>query len=127
MSGCIAVAVAKQHHIHPVTPKPFYCINFQGGGSSGHHNGGRAAHPGGRECNALRMVAGRGSNHATFQLHGAEVGHFVVSTAQLEAEHLLHVLTLEQHLIGSANRQGMCALQWCLNGHVVNLGGQYAF
>jgi hypothetical protein len=49
-----------------------------------------------RQRHALGMVAGRGADHAALALRRRQVGDLVVGAAQLEAEHRLHVLALEQ-------------------------------
>jgi hypothetical protein len=46
-----------------------------------------------------------------FQLLGRQVGHLVVGAAQLEAEHRLLVLALEQHVVAQAARQAARRLQ----------------
>jgi hypothetical protein len=41
------------------------------------------------------VIAGRGANHAVLKLCRRQVRHLVIRTAQLEAEHALHVFALE--------------------------------
>ena len=57
------------------------------------------------ERHALRVVAGGGRDHAARALGGREVRHLVVGAAQLEREHRLLVLALEQHAVAEAPRQ----------------------
>jgi hypothetical protein len=54
---------------------------------------------------ALCVVAGRSADHAALQLLGRQVRHLVVGAAQLEAEHRLLVLALEQHVVAQSPRQ----------------------
>ena len=49
------------------------------------------------ERHALRMVAGRGADHAARGHGRGQVRDLVVGAAQLEGEHRLQVLALEQH------------------------------
>jgi hypothetical protein len=53
----------------------------------------------------------------------AEAGHLVVGAAQLEAEHRLHVLALEEILLWMrADRLGQ--VEGRFDRHVVDLGGE---
>jgi hypothetical protein len=60
---------------------------------------------------ALGVVAGRGANHALFELLRRQVRHLVVGAAQLEAEDGLLVFALEQHLVVQAPAQVFGGLQ----------------
>ena len=59
----------------------------------------------GRVGHALRVVAGAARHHAPPALLRVQVRHLVVRAAQLEAEHGLLVLALEQHEIASSRRE----------------------
>jgi hypothetical protein len=56
----------------------------------------------------------------TRQLLGRQVRHLVVGPAQLEAEHVLLVLALEQHMVAQAARQAARLLQRGFARHVVD-------
>ena len=73
------------------------------------------------------MVAGRRTHHAFGELGGAELHHFVVSAAQLEAEHRLLVFAFKQHLVVQALAEDGCCVQRRLVGHVVHPGGEDFF
>jgi hypothetical protein len=51
------------------------------------------------------MIAGAAAHHASPGFGGVEMGHLVVGTSQLEAEHGLLILTLEQDLTFKAVAQ----------------------
>jgi hypothetical protein len=53
---------------------------------------------------------------------GGQVGDLVVGAAQLEAEHRLHVLALEQDPVAAARRQDGRQLQRRFDGHVIDAG-----
>ncbi len=73
---------------------------------------------------ALRVVAGAGADHAARERLGRKVRHLVVGPAQLEREHRLLVLALEQHVVAGAPRDRGRQLQRALDRHVVHLGGE---
>ena len=62
----------------------------------GHHDGRLAFELLRRERDPLRMVAGGGGDHAALERRRGQLRHLVVRAAQLEREHRLHVLALEQ-------------------------------
>ena len=74
----------------------------------------------GTQCHTLRMVAGRGTDHALFELRRAQLRHLVVSAAQLEAEHRLLVFTLEKNRVFQAQAQVFGRLQSRLDRHVID-------
>jgi hypothetical protein len=75
-----------------------------------HHDHGARAELA-RHGDALGMVAGRGADHAPLELFRAQMRHLVVGAAQLEAEHRLLVLALEQHLVVQAAAEVFGGLQ----------------
>ncbi|MPM77317.1 hypothetical protein SDC9_124320 [bioreactor metagenome] len=117
----VRVALAAQHHL---AAQGFHCIHFQLRRRGWHHNHGSRAQSGCAHRNALRVVAGRRTDHATRQLLRCELGHLVVGAAQLEAEHGLLVFALEQHLVVQASAEGFRDLQIGLDGDVVDACGQ---
>jgi hypothetical protein len=117
----IGVAFAGQHdfaaqRLHGID------LDLRRGGR--HHDHGAAAQLACPQGHALCMVAGRGADHALLQLLGRQVRHLVVGAAQLEAEHGLLVLALEQHLVVQAAAQCLGGLQVRLHGHVVHARGE---
>ena len=115
----VGIAVAKQHHIAPKTLDRVDLDLRRGGRHDDHGAGAQFA---GAECHALRVVAGRGANHALLELLGRQVRHLVVSPAQFEAVHGLLVFALQKHLVAQAARQVLCGFQGRLGGHVVHAG-----
>src|SRR5208282_1444607 len=69
---------------------------------------------------ALRMIAGRGRDHATPQRGTRQLRHFVVRAAQLEGEHRLRVLALEQQYVVQPRRQVWRALKRSFDRDVIN-------
>ena len=94
---------------------------------AGHHDHGARAEAGGSERHTLGMVAGRSADHATGERRCGQLGHLVVSTTQLEAEHRLHVLALEQQTIVDARRQIVGEFERGLDRDLVHVGVEDAF
>ena len=117
----IGVALAMQHHLATQGLDGFY---FEGGRGHGHHHHRACAQLGRAQRHTLGVVARRGANHPARELLAAELGHFVVRPAQLEAEHRLLVFALEQHLVVQAPPQVARHVQSRLVRHVVYLGGE---
>ena len=120
----IRITVAKQHHL---TAQGFDRINFERRGGDRHDNDRPGIQFLGTQCHPLRMVTGRGADHAFFELGRRQLHHLVVSAAQFEAEHRLLVFTLEQHLILEFFAEYRCHVQSRLVRHVIHLGGQNFF
>jgi hypothetical protein len=76
-----------------------------------HDDGRAAAELLRRERHALRVVAGARRDHAARELRRREARHLVVGAAQLEREHRLQVLSLEQQAIAEPARQAGRHLQ----------------
>ncbi|MNN45548.1 hypothetical protein D3C81_1598910 [compost metagenome] len=86
-------AVAVQHHVSAQGLDRRHLDARRGGR---HDDGrGRAAFRR-RQRHALRVIARRGADDAARQLSLAQVGDTVVSAANLEREHRLQVLALQQ-------------------------------
>ena len=90
----VRVAVSMQHHFAAKAP---HRIDFDLGSGRRHHDDSPCAQFVRAECNTLRMVASRRTNHTLGQLFSAELGHLVISAAQFEAAHWLLVLAFKQH------------------------------
>ena len=86
-----------------------------------HHDRRRAAEPLRRERDALRVVAGGRRDHAARAFGRGQVRHLVVGAAQLEREHRLLVLALEQHAVAQAMRQRHREVERGLDRDVVDL------
>ena len=119
----VRVALAMQHHLAAQAP---HGIDLHLRCGDGHHDDGLAPQLARTQRHALRMVAGRRADHTALELRGRELGHLVVGAAQLEAEHRLGVLTLQQHLVAQPLRQGLGRLQRGLLGHVIDARIQHA-
>ena len=120
----VRVTVAVQQHL---AAQGAHCVHLELRRGGGHDNDCARAQLVGAQCNALRMVAGRGTDHAFFELRCAQVCHLVVSAAQLEAEHRLLVFTLEQDGVFQAHAQVFGRLQSRLDRHVIDAGREDFF
>ena len=98
----VGVAVAVQHDLGAEGADG---VDLERGRGHRHDDQRPAAELARGERDALGMVAGRGADHAARQLLRREVRHLVVGAAQLEAEHRLRVLALEQHLVAEPGRE----------------------
>ena len=98
----VGVGIAMQHDLDVGAAARLDRVDLDRRRGGRHHDQRTAAQPAGRQRDALRMVAGRGADHAALELLGRQVGHLVVRAAQLEAEYALHVLALEINAIAHA-------------------------
>jgi hypothetical protein len=119
----IAVAVAVQQHF---ATQCSHRIDLELGRRDRHHDHGAAVQALGRQRHALGMVAGTSADNPTLQRVGRQPHHLVVGPAQLETEHGLLVLALEQHLVGQTARQAARRFQRGFARHVINTGGEDA-
>src|SRR5438477_462298 len=78
----------------------------------------------GRKRHPLSMIPGGGSYDPTRAFPGGQVRHPVVRAAQLEREHRLLILALQQHRIAEPHRQRRGDLERRFDCDVVNLGRQ---
>jgi len=85
-----------------------------------HHDHRRDAAPSSRERDALRVVASRRTDHAALALGRAEADDLVVGAAQLEREHRLEVLALEQDAIAETRRELRRLVDGALDGDIVD-------
>ena len=93
-------------------------------GGARHHDHGPAAELAGTQGHALGMVAGAGGDHATAELLLAELCHAVVRPPQLEGEHRLKILTLEQHRVAEPAAEVRRRVEWRFPGNVIDAGSQ---
>ena len=124
MQAGLVVTIAAQNHRCAAASNS---INFDSRGCHRHHNRRPRTEFLRGQCDPLCMVAGRGANHAAFQVGRRQVRHLVVRPAQLERKHRLHILALEQYFVFQRFRTADGALQRAFDGHVVHAGGKYAF
>ncbi len=117
----IGVRVAEQHDFAAASPNRVH-LDLRRGGR--HHDHCAAAELGRRQRQPLRMVACGSANHAALELGRGQAGHLVVSAAQFETEHALHIFTLEINLVANALRQGRRKFKWGLNRDIVDAGGE---
>ncbi|OIQ72741.1 hypothetical protein GALL_456260 [mine drainage metagenome] len=116
----VAVAVAFEHDVHAGPAKGAHRVDLHLRRRRWHHDHRAAAQLVRRQRHPLRVVASRGADHAACALLVAQARHLVVRPAQLEAEHRLRVLALEQHLVVQAARQVARRIERRLDGHVVH-------
>ena len=117
----LVVRVAHQHHLGATGSDG---VDLDAGRGDGHDDCRAASQALRRERDALRVVAGGCRDHPALQRSVGERGHLVVSAAQLEGEDGLHVLPLEQEVVADPRGEGRRALQWSLDGHVVDTGSE---
>jgi hypothetical protein len=89
-----------------------------------HHDRRLAREPLRGERDALRVIARGRRDDAARTLGGRQVRHLVVGAAQLEREHGLLVLALEQHAVAEPPGERRRELERRLDGDVVDLRGQ---
>ena len=92
-----------------------------------HHDRRRDAAPPGGERDALRMVAGRGADHAAPGDGLGKMRDLVVRAAHLEREHRLQVLALEQHGVAQTPAQPRRVLERRLDRDVIHARLENAF
>jgi hypothetical protein len=90
----VVVRLARQHHF---TAKGSHRLHLDLRRRRRHDDHRPTAELGRRQRHALRMIAGRRTDHATLQLFGREMNDLVVGAAQLEGKNRLQVFALEQH------------------------------
>ena len=98
----LVVGVAVQHHLSAEGRHGPH-LHLRGG--ERHHDHRPAAKLAGGQRNALGVVAGTGGDHPPLQLSRGKMHHAVVGPPQLEGEHRLQILPLEQHGIAQPPRE----------------------
>ena len=99
-------------------------LDRRGGG--GHDDNGTHAQPGGREGDALGVIARRGANDAALALSGGELAHAVVGATDFEGEDRLEIFAVEEDVGAKACREQLHAIERSLFGHLVDGGGKDA-
>ena len=120
----VGVAVAEQHDFGATSA---HRVDLQLRRGDRHHDHGPAAHAPGRQRDPLGMVAGRRRDHPARQLLGRQMRHLVVGAAQLEREHVLHILAFEQQAVAQPCGQQGRLFERGFARNVVDLRGQDAF
>ena len=118
------VGVAGQHHLATARPDRIHLDRWR---RRRHDDNGPAADLRRRQCQPLRVVAGGGADDTALQTLRRELGQLVVSPAQLEGEHRLHVLALDQQRVADAGRQIGGQVERRFDRYVVNLRGEDFF
>ena len=115
------VVVADQHDLGP---QPANGANLDLRCRPRHDDKGRDVQRAGGVGDSLGVVSGAGAHHASRPAVRLQLRDLVVGAAQLEAEHGLEVLTLEQHRDANAGRKTGGGLERGLTGDVVDATGQ---
>ncbi|MCY1361949.1 hypothetical protein D9M69_486450 [compost metagenome] len=113
--------VAVQHRLAAAGAHALH-LQFRGGAR--HHDGRLDAQLAGGQRHALRMVAGGGGDHAALQLLAGQLRQLVVGAANLEGEHRLQILALEQDLVAQPLGKLAGRLQGSFHGDVVDARGE---
>ncbi len=117
----LVIGIAMQHDLAAAR---LHGMDFHLRGRHGHDDDRAGAEPFGGEGHALRMVARRGAHDAARQLGRGELRHLVEGAAQLEGEHALHVLALQEQGVVEPGRERGRLFQRCLARHVIDAGGE---
>ena len=120
----VVEAVAVQHHLAAALAHGFH-LDLRGGAR--HHDHRAHAHGAGRQGQALGVVAGGRADHAAGALLVAEAGQLVVGATQLEGEHRLQILALEQHAVADASGDQRGRMDGRFQRHVVDAGLENPF
>ena len=120
----LVVFVAVQDHL---AAEVDHRLHFDARRGLRHHDRRRDAAALGSECDALRMVAGRGADHAAPGDGLGQMRDLVVRAAHLEREHRLQVLALEQHGIAESAAQARRIFERRLDRDVVHARLEDAF
>ena len=121
-AGLMITVAMKQH----LSAAPFDRLYLDGRRRHRHDNRGFATELLRGQRDTLRMIPRRCADHTPFQLGYRQVGHLVIRAAQLEGEHRLQVLALEQNLIAQEFRHRFTARKRTLDGNVVHTSAQDA-
>ena len=117
----IAVRVSVEQYFRPTA---LHRVNLDRRRGHRHDDPCRAAQSLSRKRHPLSMIPGGGSYDPTRAFPGGQVRHPVVRAAQLEREHRLLILALQQHRIAEPHRQRRGNLERRFDCDVVNLGRQ---
>ena len=111
------VVIAVQHHLGAKVEDRLH-LDVGSGLRHDDHRGDAAAVRG--ERHALGVIAGGGAHHAATGSQLGQVSDAVVGAAQLEREHRLQVLALEQHAVPEPAREPCRKLEGRFDGDVVD-------
>ena len=125
--GTIGMEILRQHHFHHGAAMLLHRVDLDRRRRRRHHDHRAATELPRRQRDALGMVAGRGTDDAALPLRRRQVDDLVVGAAQLEAEHRLHVLALEQDAVAAARRQIGCEVERSFDRHVIDAGVEDLF
>ncbi len=117
----IGEGIAMQHHLAATGA---HALHLQLRRGARHDDGGLDAQFARRQRQALRMVTRRGGDHAAGELFGRQLRQLVVGAANLEGEHRLQILALEQNLVAEPLGKLAGGLQRGFDGHVVDARGE---
>ena len=102
----------------------FHRLHLDGRCGARHHDGCLGAEPLSRQGHALRVIAGRGADHAPLERLAWQADHLVVGAAQLEREDRLQILALEPDGAAEPLRQARHRIERALDRDVVDAGGE---
>ena len=114
---CLVIVITVQHYL---APQVHYRLHLDVRRGLRHDDDGGCAALARRECHTLRVVPGRSADNAALRRSLRQVRDLVVRTAQLEGEHGLQILALEQHAIAQAARQTFRGLERRFDRHIVD-------
>ncbi len=113
--------ITVQHHLAAAGA---YALHLQLRRGAWHDDGGLDTQLLGRQRNALGVIARRCRDHATRQFLGRQLRQLVVGAANLEGEHRLQILALEQNLVADSLGKLAGGLQRGFDGDVVDAGSE---
>ena len=96
---------------HDLAAQVDHRLHLDVGRGPGHHDDGGNCTPVGGKRDALRVIAGRGAHNTALGDRIRKVRDPVVSATELEREHRLQILALQQHVVAKAPRQACGFLQ----------------
>lgn len=117
----LAVGVAGQHDLRA---QRLHRIHLDLRRGHRHHDHGATPELACREGDTLRMVPRGGGDDTASERRVGELRHLVECTAQLEGEHLLHVLAFEHDAVPEPRRQVGSELERRLLRDIVDAGGE---
>ena len=123
LAAGVVIAVTMQHYLGAAGCHRFH-LHLRSGDR--HHDHCPAAQPLGRHRHPLSMVAGTGGDYTPLQFSRAQPHHLVVGAAQLEAEHRLEVLALQQYAVAEPGREVGGGIEGRLDRHLVHPGPQHS-
>jgi hypothetical protein len=117
------VDIAVQNHLTAELDDRFHLDRRRGLRHHDHRRYGAVARC---QCDALRVIAGRSTDHAARGDRCRQMGDLVIGPAQFEREHRLQVFALEQHAVAKPARQAWRRVEWGLDRDIVDARFEYA-